>query len=365
MRFRALALAILLAVPAAPALAATSDFLGVWTATAPDASGVARLVVIPGTGDKLSIHVYGRCAPRECDWGLHPARLYSIGPDVKEIASIAADFDTGTAHKRMTLRPSVGRALRIEVQTDFPDASGRTNFATSSALEYTGAWNEAPRIAEAAPPPPVPTPPVGAPVVAAATVPATVAAAEPAPVETPPPPTKPSDDSWLSGGFIGIGPRLPAGYEPAAGEDCTPFNPSQVRASYTDGNWRLGDFSHRLANFGPSQENALRALAVLNVYHFDEECFVTREAPAMLYWKRAGLIPKESVGGCITLDPAAAKAAKNESGWSVVSGMGALLDFGDDQQAAERAASIIRTYKLNRQCFAGPPGKGLQYWLSQ
>jgi len=360
MRFRAFALAILLVVPAMPALAATSDFLGVWTATAPDASGIARLVVIPGTGDKLNIHVYGRCAPRECDWGIHPARLYSIGPDVKEIASIAADFDTGTAHKRLTLHPSVGGALRIEVQTDFPETSGRTNYSTSSALEFTGAWNEAPRVAEA---PPAPTPPTSAPPPAA---PATVAAAEPAPVETPPPPTKPSDDSWFgNSSFIGIGPRLPAGYEPAAGEDCTPFNPAQVRASYTDGSWRLGDFSHRLANFGPSQENALRALAVLNVYHFDEQCFVTREAPTMLYWKRAGQIPKESVGGCIGLDPAAAKAAKNQSGWSVVSGMGVLLDFGDDQQAAERAASIIRTYKLNRQCFAGPPGKGLQYWLSQ
>ena len=363
MRFREFALAVLLAVPAGPALAASSDFLGIWTATAPDASGVARLVVIPGTGDKLNIHVYGRCAPRECDWGLHPARLYSIGPDVKEIASIAADFDTGTAHKRMTLRPSVGRALRIEVQTDFPEASGRTNYATSSALEYTGAWNEAPRVAEA--PAALVTAPAVAPPSSPA-APAAVAAAEPVPVETPPPPTRPSDDSWFGGsGFIGIGPRLPAGYQPAEGEDCTPFNPGQVRAAYTDGTWRLGDFSHRLASFGPSQENALRALAVLNVYHFDEECFVTREAPAMLYWKRAGLIPKESVGGCIGLDPAAAKAAKNEGGWSVVSGMGALLDFGDDQQAAERAASIIRTYKLNRQCFAGPPGKGLQYWLSQ
>lgn len=94
---------------------------------------------------------------------------------------------------------------------------------------------------------------------------------------------------------------------------------------------------------------------------------MTRGAPAMLYWKRAGLVPKESVRGevCIGLDPAAVKAARNESGWSVMSGMAALLDFGDDRAAAERAASIVRTYKLNRQCFAGPPKSGLQYWLSQ
>ncbi|MEI9990444.1 MAG: hypothetical protein WDM86_10420 [Rhizomicrobium sp.] len=346
MRFRAFAFAMLLVLAAGPASAASADFLGVWTAATPDAGGLARLVIAPGTGGRLDIHVYGRCQPRACDWGLHPARLYSVGPDSTEIASIAAEFDTGTAHKRLTLRPSVGRALRAEVQTDFPDASGRGNYATSTPLEFSGAWNEAPQVAE---PPP-----------------AAVAAA--APVETPPPPTKPSDDSWFgNSGFIGIGPRLPAGYEPPSGEDCTPFNPAQVRASNTDGTWRLGDFSHRLANFGPRHEDALRALAVLNFYHFDEECFVTREAPTMLYWKRAGLVPKESAHGevCIGLDPAAAKAAKNEGGWSVMSGMAALLDFGDDEQAAERAASVIRTYRLNRQCFAGPPKSGLQYWLSQ
>ncbi len=369
MRFKALSVAILLALPAVPASAASADFLGIWTVATADASGIARLVVTPGTGEKLNIHIYGRCEPRECDWGIHPARLYSLGPDVKDIASIAADFDTGTAHKRMTLRPSVGHALRIEVQTDFPESSGRMNFATSSAVVFAGEWNEAPRVAEAPaaaanPIPGVPAPSPMAPPVA----PPAMAAAEPAPVESPPLPTKPADDSWFgSSSFIGIGPRQPEGYEPAAGEDCTPFNPTQVRASNTDGTWRLGDFSHRLANFGPSQERALRALGVLNVYHFDEECFVTREAPAMLYWKRAGLIPKESVGGevCIGVDPAAVKAEKNAEGWSVVSGMGTLLDFADDRDAAERAASIIKTYKLNRQCFAGPPGTGMQYWLSQ
>jgi len=364
MRFKAFAAALLLVLAASPAQAETSDFLGVWAAATPDQSGIARLVVVPGTGNRLDIHVYGRCEPRECDWGSHPARLYSAGPDSKEIVAVGAEFDTGSAHKRLLLRPAIGHVLRIEMQTDYPEASGRQDFATSASLAFTGDWNEAPRTAEPTPAPPatMPAPPT------VAAPPPMVAAAEPAPVESPPPPSKPSDDSWFgSSSFIGIGPRQPAGYASAAGEDCTPFSPTQVRASNTDGSWRLGDFSHRLANFGPSQERALRALAVLNVYHFDEECFVTREAPAMRYWKRAGLIPKESVAGevCIGLDPSAVKTEKNAEGWSVVSGMGALLDFGDDRDAAERAASIIKTYKLNRQCFAGPPGTGLQYWLSQ
>ncbi len=289
MRFRAFAALTLLALAARSAQAETSDFLGVWASATPDQSGIARLVIAPGTGNRLDIHSYGLCQPRECDWGVHPARLYYGGPDTQEIVALAAEFDTGTAHKRMLLRPAVGHVLRIEMQTDFAD--GRTNYATSTSLAFTGDWNEAQRVAAPAPVPP--------PAVAAAQ-----------PVESPPPPSKPSAESWFGGsGFIGIGPRLPAGYVPAAGEDCTPFNPTQVRAANTDGSWRLADFSHRLANFGPNHEAALRALAVLNVYHFDEECFVTRETSTMRYWKRAGLVPKESVRGevCIGLDPAAVK----------------------------------------------------------
>ena len=105
MRFRALAAGLFLAISAGPALAESADFLGTWTADQPDAGGIARIVIAPGTGASLDIHVYGRCQPRECDWGVHPARLYSAGPDTKEISSIAVEFATATAHKRMTLHP--------------------------------------------------------------------------------------------------------------------------------------------------------------------------------------------------------------------------------------------------------------------
>ncbi|HEY0105310.1 MAG TPA: hypothetical protein VGB91_04445, partial [Rhizomicrobium sp.] len=167
--------------------------------------------------------------------------------------------------------------------------------------------------------------------------------------------------------FLGLGPTKPRGYAPAAGEDCTPFNPEQTRVANTDGTWRLGDFAHHLANFQADRENALRAMALIGYYHFDEECFVTRETPAMLYWKRAGLIPKEGRPGeaCIPIDPAAVKAEIRDGEWSVVAGFAILLDFGDDKTAAEHAVSVIRTYKLNRQCFAGPVTTALQYWLSQ
>ncbi len=49
----------------------------------------------------------------------------------------------------------------------------------------------------------------------------------------------------------------------------------------------------------------------------------------------------------------------------MVNGGATLLDYGDDQASAERAVSVIQTYRLNRQCFFARPASQAQYWLSQ
>jgi hypothetical protein len=354
MGLRVWAAALALALLPLPALAESADFLGVWTATPGDAGGISRVVVSPGTGNRLEVHLYGRCKPQDCDWGRAPARLYAEGPDSKAIASIAAEFDTGFAHKQLVMRPSVGHALRIEIETDFKDPA-HLSYAINGAFAYAGDWNEAPRVAEAAPAP-KPAAPPSPPPVENAPVPAS-----PAPEEKPA-----SDSGGLLGGFIGLGPKVPEGYAPAPGEDCQPFAPSQVRVSNGDNAWRLGDFSHTLMSF-LHHEDAVRGQTLLSVYHFDEQCFVTRESRTMIYWKRAGLVPKESLKGelCVAVDSAAIKAEEHGGSWTVGSSHAVLLDFGGDRAAAERAVSVIRTYRLNRQCFAGPPHSGLQYWLAQ
>jgi hypothetical protein len=354
MGFRAWAMGLALALAPLPALAESADFLGVWTAPPGDAGGIARVVVVPGTGNRLEVHLYGRCKPQDCDWGRAEARLYADGPDSKAVASIATEFDTGFAHKRLVMRPSVGHALRIEIETDFKDSS-RASYAVNGAFAYVGDWNEAPRVAEILPKP--------APVMAAPVAPPVENAQVPAP---PAPATEErASSNGLFGGLIGIGPKMPDGYTPAPGEDCQPYAPGQVRVSNTDSEWRLGDFARMLMKF-LHRDDAVRGLALLNTYHFDEQCVVAREHMTMVYWKRAGLVPKESLKGelCVAVDPSAITAEDHDGSWSVGTGMAALLDFGDDKAAAERAVSVIRTYRLNRQCFAGPPRTGLQYWLA-
>jgi len=167
--------------------------------------------------------------------------------------------------------------------------------------------------------------------------------------------------------FIGVGSALPPGYVPSRWEECTPFNLDQTRVANVDGDWRVADFSHRLLNLGSSREAAQRALAVLAYYHFDEQCFVTRGSVQMLYWKRAGLVPKNQMPGqdCDTLDPATVKAVEQDGAWKVVAGARPLFDFDENKEAAARAVSVIRTYKLSRQCFFARSHQSAQYWLSQ
>ncbi|MEJ0043563.1 MAG: hypothetical protein WDM81_15690 [Rhizomicrobium sp.] len=97
MRFRAFALVLLLGWAAQPASAAGSDFLGVWTAATPDASGLARIVIAPGSGDRLD---------HPCLWPLPAARLRLGRP------SGAALFHRG----RTARRPRASRRISTPVR---------------------------------------------------------------------------------------------------------------------------------------------------------------------------------------------------------------------------------------------------------
>jgi hypothetical protein len=330
---------------AQPAFADASDFFGIWLNSTADNSGIARVIIQPGDGTKVTIHLFGRCGSDECDWGTQPAQVYASDPAAHDVRSLAADFATGFGHKRITITTAVGHALRFDLQTDFSAGSAQSNYATSGNIAYAGDWESAPRVAAAAPPSASASenaPPAGAPTAAA------------------PPPS----EGWF--GNVGLGPAVPRGYVPAAGENCRPFDPEQVRVGVVNGNWQLASFAQHLLNFGPHQIAARLAAAVLGFYHFDEQCVVTDTRAVMTYWKRASQVPSSEMSGqdCVALDPANAKAEQDGDDWHVTASGATLLDFGDDKEGAERATAVIKTHHLNRQCFFARPDSNAQYWLS-
>jgi hypothetical protein len=78
--------------------------------------------------------------------------------------------------------------------------------------------------------------------------------------------------------------RAPRG--PMAGEDCTPFDPANLRpVANSAGGTTLADGSHLVMAF-PNREEAAEALAVIRHHGFTRYCFVGRPDPSMTYLRR-------------------------------------------------------------------------------
>jgi hypothetical protein len=52
-----------------------SAFTGKWTNPAPEAQNGINRLDISASGDQLSVHAWGKCAPSDCDWGSQPATV--------------------------------------------------------------------------------------------------------------------------------------------------------------------------------------------------------------------------------------------------------------------------------------------------
>ena len=329
--------AAVFAVCLCPALADVTGFVGNWISppaqpggflsslvgSQSDISAVARIVVTPAGASHVRIQVFGRCESGPCDWGTQLARNHSGDPKSDDVRSVSAEFNTAQADEKLTLRPGPGGSLRFDLVTDFTDGSGRHDYETSGLL--AAAQVEVPMAGAAATPAPS----------AAAAVSA--------------PPSQTSD------------------LHAAPAEDCAAINGADVYVAPSERGWKLNDYNHTILNFGANKVAALKAQMVLDFYHIDEQCFVARPHPKMIYWRSAGQFPHGPMANedCIALHPAAVRAEQKDGDWKVVDGSTVLLDYGEEQTGAQLAVSVIQTYRLTRQCFIARPDTTMSYWRTQ
>lgn len=290
------------------------SFLGDWVGSGGDNSEIVRIVVTPAGVNAVRLHLYGRCSP-ECDWGSQLGHNRSSSPDSGEVESISADFNTTKFVKHLTLRKGPGGSLHFSVATDFTDHSGRHDYEVAGTL----------RRAPAA--------------VARATAPmSTAPSAVPAPAAM----TAAATDF---------------------SEDCVKINPEDIFVAPNKRGWAVRDYNHVILDYGSDKLGAAKAARVLEYYRFDEQCYVVRPRPKMIYWRIAGRLPRDSMPGedCVDVNP---KAVTVKAGKVVDNGR-MVIDFDGDTTAATQAASVIRTYGINRQCFVARPSDKMVYWLSK
>jgi hypothetical protein len=72
--------------------------------------------------------------------------------------------------------------------------------------------------------------------------------------------------------------------------------------------------------------------------------------------------PPRPAESCVAFDPTLVTAGNAGGSWKVAQGETAMLDFGDDQAGAQRAADIIRHYHFTRQCFVRGADSVMMYW---
>jgi hypothetical protein len=115
------------------AAAPPNGFAGTWIHPADVAGNSLNKLVISASGATLTLHGYGGCQPRTCDWGSQTAQL-----DLNQnaVASFTPEtVGSGTSRvARVTVHP-VGNGLDVLVENTFTGPSGNHN--TQNHLVFT------------------------------------------------------------------------------------------------------------------------------------------------------------------------------------------------------------------------------------
>jgi hypothetical protein len=118
-----------------PALAAPQDFIGSWVNTNVNTRGITRLVIQSSGSNQLSIHVFGKCSPTDCDWGTK--QLVTYGTNVQDTNHYFATtvYNQGFENSLLTLHAVNGNQILLEDFTQFLDNSGRQNYHSADSFK--------------------------------------------------------------------------------------------------------------------------------------------------------------------------------------------------------------------------------------
>lgn len=115
---------VLAAGSASYAIAAPRDFVGNWVNANSNTRGITRLVISSRGGNRLNIRVFGKCHPRDCNWGTVVLNTYGNNVSVRDKAATAR-YSKRFANTLLILR-LYGRGhnqIRLQSFTLFKDGA--------------------------------------------------------------------------------------------------------------------------------------------------------------------------------------------------------------------------------------------------
>ncbi|MBC8427219.1 MAG: LemA family protein [Deltaproteobacteria bacterium] len=104
-------------------------FAGTWKNSDPETGGLTT-ITINVKGRNIGVHVWGKCQPRDCDWGTVKARSYELGNPFSKIQAdtITAVFSWSWSETLMVIKQLDANHLVIQSYTHFTDDSGRRDY---------------------------------------------------------------------------------------------------------------------------------------------------------------------------------------------------------------------------------------------
>ena len=111
----------------APALAAPQDYVGTWVNKNPNTRSVTHFVVRSTGANTLSVQVFGKCHPTDCNWGTVPLVTYGLNVNDTRDTNATATYPKSFAQSLLTL-DWTGKSALMQEFTQFTDNSGRQNY---------------------------------------------------------------------------------------------------------------------------------------------------------------------------------------------------------------------------------------------
>jgi len=315
---------------AAPASADEAFFFGHWVNVDPGTNNITHVHMGPSGGWDVKVRAFGACHPTDCDWGAVNGHFEGgFGGD-----KVKAEFNSGFSITKLTLHQGPGDRITYDAHTHFTDGSGRPPYDVSGEFRredgYGGGYGPPPGPGGGGygPPPgggygPPPGPGGG--------------------YGPPPgPPPGPSlgaedcigfDPGMVTAAFVGgewkvvqgsmwmlsyggdagaahhaadvihhyhfdqqcfvkrpnaammywkAGNHVPHGN--TSGEDCIGLNPATASVAHAGGAWKVVDGGNWLLDYGADHAAADQALAVIQTYNLNRQCFIVRPNASMQYW---------------------------------------------------------------------------------
>lgn len=118
---------------ASPAHAAPTDFVGTWTNTNANTRGITRVVFYPNNDGTLTVQVFGKCSPTDCDWGKAGVLTYGTGVSDANHFTASALYAKGFSNTTLVMNVK-GSRLNVQSLTQFIDGSGRQNYASQETF---------------------------------------------------------------------------------------------------------------------------------------------------------------------------------------------------------------------------------------